>query len=117
METRIILDYKFENLNEMIALSRGNKYLANIHKKKEMEYIKWATLKCPKITQYPIKIQAIWHTKNRCFDLDNKILKNILDGLVKANILKNDNYNCINEITYKAVIDGTERLELILTKN
>lgn len=114
---RIELDYKFENLNEMICLSRGNKYYANVHKKKEMEYIKWATLKCHKITEYPIKVQVIWHVKNRCFDLDNKVLKNILDGLVKAKILKNDNFNCINEINYKAVVDGTERVELILTKN
>ena len=114
---KIELDYKFENLNEIIGLSRGNKYLANIHKKKEMEYVKWSTLKVPKIIEYPVKIEVIWHVKNKCFDLDNKILKNILDGLVNAKILKNDNFNCVNEINYKAIVDGTERVELILTKN
>ena len=66
---RIELDYKFINLNEMINLSRGNKYFANTHKKKEMEYVKWATLKVPKITEYPIKVEVIWHVKNKCFDL------------------------------------------------
>ena len=114
---KIELDYKFMNLNEMINLSRSNKYYANTHKKQEMEYVKWATLKVPKITEYPVKIEVIWHVKNKCFDLDNRILKNILDGLVNARILKNDNYNCINEITYKAIVDGTDRVELILTKN
>lgn len=114
---KIELDYKFINLNEMINLSRGNKYFANTHKKKEMEYVKWATLKVPKITEYPVKIDVIWHVKSKNFDLDNKILKNILDGLVNAKILKNDNYNCVNEITYKAIVDGTEKVELILTKN
>lgn len=117
MEVRIQLEYNFENLNEMIRLSRGNKYGANNQKKAEMQYVKFATLKVPKITEYPIKIEAIWHVKNKAFDLDNKVLKNVLDGLVNARILKNDNYNCINEITYKAVIDDEQKLELILTSN
>ncbi len=117
MEVRIELDYKFENLNEMIRLSRGSKFGANNQKKNEMQYVKLATMKTPKITEYPIKIDVIWHVKTTNFDLDNKILKNILDGLVNARILKNDNYNCINEITYKAIVDGTEKIELILTKN
>jgi len=117
METRIVLDYNFENLNEMIRLSRGNRYGANNQKKQEMQYVRLATMKVPKIIEYPIKVEVIWHVKNKNFDLDNKIVKNILDGLVKARILKNDNYNCINEITYKAVIDEEQKVELILTKN
>lgn len=116
-EIRICLNYSFENLNEMIRLSRGNRYGANNQKKQEMMYVKLATMKVPKVTEYPIKIEAIWHVKNRNFDLDNKILKSVLDGLVHARILKNDNYNCINEITYKALIDGQEMLELIMTTN
>lgn len=116
-ETRIILDYNFENLNEMIRLSRGSKFGANNQKRVEMQYIKFATLKVPKITEYPLKVEVIWHVKNRAFDLDNKIIKNILDGLVNARILKNDNYNCINEISYKAIVDGKQKVELIFTKN
>ena len=114
---KIELDYKFENLNDMIRLSRGSKFGANNQKKREMEYVKFATLRVPKITDYPIKVEIIWHVKNKCFDIDNKVAKNILDGLVNARILKNDNFNCINEITYKAIVDGTEKVEIILTKN
>ena len=116
-EVKIELEYNFENLNEMIRLSRGNRYGANNQKKQEMMFVKFSTLKIPKIKEYPIKIEAIWHVKNKNFDLDNKVLKNVLDGLVNARILKNDNYNYINEITYKAVIDDEQKLELILTKN
>lgn len=116
-EIRIELDYKFENLNEMIRLSRGSKYGANNQKKTEMYYVKLATMKTPKVTEYPIKIDVIWHVKTKNFDLDNKIIKNIVDGLVNAKILKNDNYNCINEINYRAVIDNQEKVELILNKN
>ena len=114
---KIELDYKFENLNEMIRLSRGSKYVANTHKKQEMNYIRLSTLRAEKVKEYPIKVEVIWHVKTKNFDLDNKVIKNILDGLVDAKILKNDNYNCINEITYKAVVDGSEKVELILTKN
>lgn len=116
-EIKIELEYDFENLNEMIRLSRGNRYGANNQKKQEMQFVRFATLKTPKITEYPIKIEVIWHVKNKNFDLDNKIIKNILDGLVNARILKNDNYNCINEITYKAIIDNEEKVELTLMTN
>ena len=75
---KIELDYKFENLNEMIRLSRGSKYVANSHKKQEMNYIKLATLRANKVLEYPIKVDVIWHTKTKNFDLDNKIVKNIL---------------------------------------
>ena len=116
-EIKIRLDYNFENLNEMIRLSRGSKYGANNQKKQEMQYVKFATLRVKKITEYPIKAVFIWHVKDKNRDLDNLVAKNILDGLVKARILKNDNLNCINEITYKAVVDNEQYVEIIITSN
>ena len=114
---RIELEYNFENLNEMIRLSRGNRYGANNQKKQEMMFVKLATLKTPRVTEYPIKATFIWHVKDKNRDIDNMVAKNILDGLVHARILKNDNLNCINEITYKAVIDTEQKVEIILEKN
>lgn len=116
-EIKIVLNYNFENLNEMIRLSRGNRYGANNQKKQEMMYVKLATMKVPRVTEYPIKATFIWHVKDKNRDIDNMVAKNILDGLVKAKILKNDNLNCINEITYKAVIDNEQKVEIILTKD
>lgn len=116
-ETKIILNYEFENLNEIIRQSRANYYGANNRKKQEMRYVKLATLKVPKITEYPIKATFIWHVKDKNRDIDNMVAKNILDGLVQAKILKNDNLNCINEISYKAVVDKEQKVEIILTKN
>ena len=116
-EIKIILEYDFENLNEMIRLSRGSKYGANNQKKQEMQYVRFATMKIPKITEYPIKMTFIWHVKDKNRDIDNLIGKNIIDGLVHARILKNDNLNCIDEITYKAVVDNKRYVEIILTKS
>ena len=101
----------------MIRLSRGNRYGANNQKKQEMYYVKLATLGTPKVKDYPIKATFIWHVKDKNRDLDNLVAKNILDGLVKAKIIKNDNLNCINEINYKAIIDKEQKVEIILTTN
>lgn len=117
METRITLEYTFENLNEMIRLSRGNRYGANNQKKQEMQYVRFATMRIPKVTEYPIKMTFIWHVPNKNRDIDNMVGKNIIDGLVKARILKNDNLTCVSEITYKAVIDDEQKVEIILTKD
>ena len=116
-EIKIILEYEFENLNEMIRLSRGNRYGANNQKKQEMYFVKLATMKTPRVTEYPVKATFIWHVKDKNRDIDNLVAKNILDGLVHAKILKNDNLNCINELCYKAVIDKEQKVEIILTKN
>lgn len=116
-EIRIVLEYNFENLNEMIRLSRGNRYGANNQKKQEMQYVRFATMRVPKITEYPIKMTFIWHVPNKNRDIDNLVGKNIIDGLVNARILKNDNLSCISEITYKAVVDNEKKVEIILTKD
>lgn len=116
-EIKIILEYDFENLNEMIRLSRGSKYGANNQKKQEMMYVRLATMKVEKVKEYPIKMTFIWHVKDKNRDIDNLIGKNIIDGLVHARILKNDNLNCINEICYKAVVDNEKKVEIILTTN
>lgn len=115
-EIKICLNYTFENLNEMIRLSRGNRYGANNQKKQEMRYVRLATMKMPRITEYPIKMTFIWHVPNKNRDIDNLVAKNILDGLVNAKKIKNDNLNCISEITYKAVIDKEQKVEIIIEK-
>ena len=111
------LEYNFENLNEMIRLSRGNRYGANNQKKQEMMYVRLATMKVPRVTEYPVKMTFIWHVPNKNRDIDNMVGKNIIDGLVHAKILKNDNLNYINEITYKAVIDNEQKVEIIIEEN
>lgn len=113
-KVRFELNYNFENLNEMIRLSRGNRYGANNQKKVEMMYVRLATMKVPRIKEYPVKMTFIWHVPNKNRDIDNLVAKNILDGLVHAKILKNDNLNCISEITYKAVIDNEQKVEVII---
>lgn len=113
-KTKIVLKYKFENLNDIIRTSRGNYRYANKVKREEMEYVKYMTLNVPKIKNYPVKMRFIWHVTNKNSDIDNLVGKNIIDGLVNAHILKNDNLSCIEEITYNAIFDEEKYVEIII---
>lgn len=107
---RIKIDYKLDNLNDIISRCRGNKYGANYNKKKEMQVCRIFLKDVPKITDYPIKINCEWHVKNLGSDLDNKLLKSVLDTMQDMGILENDNIKHINEINHRAVKDKEDYL-------
>ena len=109
---KILIDCKLENLNELISNNRINKYRGATHKTKEMDLIKYFLRGVPKIEKYPIKLNCIWHVKNINSDLDNKILKNVLDAMQKVGILENDNISHIQEINNKAVKGKKDYLEI-----
>lgn len=109
------IDYNFKNWNEYINIERGNKYYANKIKQQEKQIIKILCRNMKKVEKYPIKIEFIKYFKNRNNDIDNIRIKGILDGLVNAGILKNDNMNCIEEITLKGKIDKQKNgIEIII---
>lgn len=109
---KILIDCKLENLNELISNNRTNKYIGATHKRKEMELIKYFLRDTPKIEKYPIKLNCIWHVKNINSDLDNKILKNVLDAMQEMKILENDNISHIQEINNKAIKGKKDYLEI-----
>ena len=93
--------YKFEidkrlmGLNEYTKYNRTNKYAGAGAKKKEQQYIIW----CIKEQLGNLKIERpvvgnfIWIEENKRRDLDNICFakKFILDALVQAGVLKDDN--------------------------
>ena len=81
-----------------------------------MQLIKYFLIGKPKITEYPIKLNCIWHVKNINSDLDNKSLKSVLDCMQEIGMLENDNIKHINEINYKAIKDNKDYLELEILK-
>lgn len=66
--------------------------------------------------KYPCRITFVWHLKNKRKDLDNVAFakKFILDGLVKAGTLKNDNLNNVIEFRDKVEFDKKEYVEVII---
>lgn len=109
---KIIIPLKLDNWNKIINQCRLNKYYANTHKKREMKEISMFVNKIPKITKYPVKMVFKWHIKNSRSDLDNKSCKSILDCMQNLGILQNDNINYIDTITYIAIKDKEEYLEM-----
>ena len=95
------MTYRFEipmrlmGLNEFIRANRSNKYLGAKCKKQEQEFIKiyirqqLGNIKIDK----PVRGKFIWIEENKKRDLDNICFakKFILDSLVEAGVLKDDN--------------------------
>lgn len=101
--------YKFEidkrlmGLNEYTASNRTNRYVGAKAKKYEQQYIIW----CIKGQLGNIKIEKpvighfTWVEENKKRDLDNICFakKFILDALVQAGILKDDNRKIVTNFT------------------
>jgi hypothetical protein len=71
-----------------------------------------AFTKIPKITKYPIEIKFKWHMKSKTADLDGRIPKNIIDGLVRSKRIPDDNVKYITRIVHEYVSDDMDYVEV-----
>ena len=108
---KIILDYKFTNLNTYINACRTNKFQANKIKQQETEYARLMLRNIP-VYEPPIELIFTWHIKNICSDLDGKLAKNIIDGLVKVKKIADDNVKYIQKITHVYIKDAKDFVEV-----
>ena len=101
--------YKFEidkrlmGLNEYTKLNRENRYKANEEKQREKSYIIWCIkeqLGSLSINK-PVIGHFTWIEENKRRDLDNICFakKFILDALVDAKVLKDDNRKIVTNFT------------------
>lgn len=101
--------YKFEidkrlmGLNEYTKLNRENRYKANEAKQREQSYIIWCIkeqLGSLSINK-PVVGHFTWIEENKRRDLDNICFakKFILDALVDAKVLKDDNRKIVTNFT------------------
>jgi Holliday junction resolvase RusA-like endonuclease len=108
---RLFIDYDFMNWNEYIKAERGNKYHANAIKQAEKNYILY-TVKQKYTGKYPVTLTVRPHFKNKRRDLDNFRLKGLIDGLVAAGVLVNDNLNCIDRILLEPIYSDEVGVEV-----
>lgn len=113
---RIYINYDFMNWNKYINAERSNKFQANAIKQAEKNYI------CYKVKQkymgkYPVTLTVRPHFSNKRSDLDNFRLKGLIDGLVAAGVIVNDNLNCINKIILDPVFDKNGGVEVEITES
>lgn len=109
---KVLIDYKFENINNYINKCRTNYFYANKIKQKETELSKYEFNKIPKIEKYPIELIFTWHIKTTTSDLDGKLPKNIIDGLVRSGKIIDDNVKYIQKITHIYQKDTKECVEV-----
>jgi Holliday junction resolvase RusA-like endonuclease len=108
---RIFIDYDFPNWNEYIKAERGSLYHANAIKQAEKNYIAY-TVKQRYKGKYPVTLTVRPFFKNKRKDLDNFRLKGLIDGLVAAGVLVNDNLNCINRIIVEPIYSDEVGVEV-----
>lgn len=109
---KITIKHKFESINSYINKCRTNYHIANKVKQKETQLSALAFCKIPKITKYPIEITFKWHIKNKTSDLDGRLPKNIIDGLVKSKRIIDDNVKYIQRIIHEYIEDKEDYVEM-----
>lgn len=109
-----VIKHKFHNLNEIINESRTNIHKANNTKKCETYLSKLHFLKHHKIEKYPVTLNFKWFVSNKRSDLDNKIGKSIIDGMVQAGVIIDDNLKYITKITHEYVESDTDFVEVTI---
>ena len=108
---KIWIPYSFIGWNEYINAERGNIYKANHIKQSEKSLVPLFAREKYKGT-YPVTLTIRPHYQAKRRDLDNFRIKGLLDGLVCAGVLKNDNLTCITKIVLEAVFDSEEGVEI-----
>lgn len=109
---KLFIPYMPPNWNEYINMERGNKYRANKLKQDEKNFIKMFASAIRYTEGYPVELILRPHFKGQRQDLDNFRYKGLLDGLVSAGVLKNDNLKHIQKIVIDPVFDSTEGVEV-----
>lgn len=108
---KLFIEYYFPTWNEYINNERVNKYQANKIKQAEKDAVKWL-VKEKYEGNYPVtlKIRPYFKTKRR--DLDNFRMKGLIDGLVAAGVIKNDNLTCIDRIILEPIFADKVGVEI-----
>ena len=92
----LLIEGELTALNEFINAERRNRYIAAKIKKDETGYCQDVAEKSDlklQETEFPCALIITWYVKNKRKDADNIAFakKFILDGLVEAGVLPNDN--------------------------
>ncbi len=112
----MVIQYKFESLNNYINKCRTNPYYANKTKQKETELARLHFIG-KKVKSYPIVVVFKWHMKSKTADLDGRLAKNILDGMVRAGTIVDDNVKYIQKIVHEYIPSTKDYVEVNIYEN
>lgn len=113
---RVTIRYKFESMNSYIGKCRNNYHIANNVKQKETNLAMLAFAKIPKIEKFPIQLTFNWYMKSKIADLDGRFGKNIIDGLVRAKKIPDDNVKYIQRIIHNYIESKEDYVEVEISE-
>ena len=92
---RIKIPHQLATLNDHDSANRTNKFLGAKLKQEQTHLVSLYARKHPKVDN-PVFVEFEWHYSGK-FDLDNIAFakKYVLDGFVKAGVMKDDNQKCV----------------------
>lgn len=98
---------EFTQLNDYIRVERANKFGAASIKENETARAERACDGLPKLARYPVDVTFTWYREDRRTDPDNIgfAAKFVLDGMVKAGVLRDDGMTEIASITHRFKVD------------
>lgn len=109
---KITINHKFKSINEYVNQCRTNYYVANKTKQQETMLSALVFSRIPKIEKFPIELTFKWHMKSKIADLDGRLPKNIIDGLVRSKRIPDDNVKYITRIVHEYVSDDNDYVEV-----
>lgn len=109
---KIKIPYIPPNWNEYINAERTNKFKANNQKQEEKRIMMLLCRGKKYNGRYPVHITLRPHYSSLRQDLDNFRYKGLLDGLVSADVIKNDNLKHIQKITIEPIFDSAKCVEI-----
>ena len=112
----IHIDYDFMGWNEYINAERRNKYMANKIKQDEKAVVVF-NVKDKYTGGYPVTLTIRVHYKHKKRDLDNFRMKGLIDGLVSAGVIENDNLTKIDKIILEPVFDDAVGVDIDISES
>ena len=113
---KITLNYKYDSINNYVNKCRTNYYLANETKQKETMFSALAFSRIKKIEKFPVELIFYWHIKNKQCDLDGRLPKNIIDGLVRSKRIPDDNVKYIQRIIHNYIESKEDYVEVEISE-
>lgn len=104
MQARLTIPGKMPSLNDYIAAMNRNRYAGNAMKHEQTDRVCGLALaeQMPHF-EGPVRIRFTWYERNRRGDIDNVSFaqKFILDGLVKAGVIKDDSQRYVTGLEHE----------------
>lgn len=114
----LFLDFPLPTLNEMIRTARGNKFAAAAQKKKYTNLVAWEIMaQTPTADFEAVSLDLTWIETKKKRDPDNVFaaVKFICDGMVAADVIKDDDRDRVASITNHIVVSDSRGVVVLAT--